>query len=211
MHLDSIEAYVDSIGMHVDFIEIHSLAETMRLQRDSAVLAVIDVQEKLMPVIDRHKEVVRNVDRLVRGCHVLGVPAILTEQYVKGLGATVPAIRTAFEETSGYRPVEKACFSAHGCEAFATQLAALERKQVLVAGVEAHVCVYQTVLDLLSAGLEVTLIADAVSSRTAENREIALRRLVSEGVKLSSTEMALFELTTVSGTAEFKAISRLVK
>jgi len=183
----------------------------MKLERENAVLVVIDVQEKLMPVIDRHKDVARNVDRLVRGCHVLGVPVILTEQYVKGLGATVPAIRTAFEETSGYRPIEKGCFSAHGCEAFVTQLAALERKQVLVAGVEAHVCVYQTVLDLLAAGFEVTLVADAVSSRTAENREIALRRLVGEGVKLSSTEMALFELAVVSGTPEFKAISRLVK
>ena len=183
----------------------------MKLQRDNTVLIVIDVQEKLMPVIDRHKEVARNVDRLVRGCHVLGVPAILTEQYVKGLGATVPAIRTTFEETGGYRPIEKACFSAHGCEAFAAQLAALERRQVLVAGVEAHVCVYQTVLDLVAAGLEVTLVADAVSSRTAENKEIALRRLVSEGVKLSSTEMALFELAAVSGTDEFRAISKLVK
>lgn len=183
----------------------------MRLQRDNAVLVVIDVQEKLMPAIDRQEDVLRNVDRLVRGCHVLGVPAILTEQYAKGLGATVPPIRTAFEETGGYRPIEKACFSARGCEAFATQLAALERTQVLIAGVEAHVCVYQTVLDLLAGGLEVTLIADAVSSRTAENKELALRRLVSEGVKLSSTEMALFELAKVSGTAEFKAISKLVK
>lgn len=183
----------------------------MRLDRDNAVLAVIDVQEKLMPVIDRHKEVARNIDRLVRGCHVLGVPVLLTEQYVKGLGPTVPALRAAFEETGGYRPLEKACFSAHGCEAFATQLAALERRQVLIAGIEAHVCVYQTVLDLLGAGLEVTLLADAVSSRTAENREIALRRMVGEGAKLSSTEMALFELARVSGTAEFKEISKLVK
>ena len=192
-------------------VEVKLRALDMKLQRDNTVLVVIDVQDKLMPVIDRHKEVVRNIDRLVRGCHVLGVPALVTEQYVKGLGSTDAAIRTAFEETSGYRPIEKDCFSAHGCEAFATQLAALERKQVLVAGVEAHVCVYQTVLDLLTAGLEVTLVADAVSSRTAENKEIALRRMVSEGVKLSSTEMALFELAAVSGTPEFKSISRLVK
>ncbi|HEY0158766.1 MAG TPA: hydrolase [Thermoanaerobaculia bacterium] len=183
----------------------------MRLLRDSAVLVVIDVQEKLMPVIDRHKEVARNVERLVRGCHVLGVPAILTEQYVKGLGPTIPAIRTAFEETGGYRPFEKSCFSAQGCEPFAAQLAALERRQVLVAGVEAHVCVYQTVLDLIAAGSRVTLIADAVSSRTVENKEIALRRQVAEGAKLSSTEMALFELAAVSGTDEFKAISKLIK
>lgn len=78
-----------------------------------------------MPVIDRAKDVVRNVDRLVRGCHVLRVPAILTEQYVRGLGGTVATVRKAFEETAGYRPIEKSCFSAYGCEAFAAQLAAL--------------------------------------------------------------------------------------
>jgi nicotinamidase-related amidase len=183
----------------------------MKLNRNNAVLVVIDVQEKLMPVIDRQKDVVRNIDRLVRGCHVLGVPAILTEQYVKGLGPTVAGVRKAFEETTGYRPIEKSCFSAHGCTAFAAQLAALERPQVIVAGVEAHVCVYQTVIDLLGAGMQVTLVADAISSRTEENKEIALRRLVSEGVKLSSTEMALFELAVVSGTDEFRAISKLVK
>lgn len=183
----------------------------MRLDRHNAVLVVIDVQARLMPVIDRADVVVRNVERLVRGCHVLSVPAILTEQYVKGLGTTVPDVRRAFEETTGYRPIEKMCFSAQGCEAFAAQLAALERKQVIVAGVEAHVCVYQTVRDLQAAAMSVTIVADAVSSRTPENKDIALRRLISEGVKLSSTEMALFELAVVSGTDEFRAISKLVK
>lgn len=183
----------------------------MKLDRKNAVLVVIDVQEKLMPVIAGSDEVLLNVERLVRGADILGIPAVLTEQYVKGLGPTVAPVRRAFEETSGYRPIEKSCFSAHGCEPFAAQLAALERKQVLIAGVETHVCVYQTVRDLQRAGFEVTIIADAVASRTEQNRDIALRRLVAEGVKLSSTEMALFELTVVSGTDEFRAISRLVK
>ena len=183
----------------------------MRLERANTVLLVIDVQQKLMPVIDGADRVVRNIERLVRGAHILGVPALLTEQYVKGLGPTVDAVRIAFEESGGYRPIEKACFSAQGCEPFAAQLAALRRRQVVVAGVETHVCVYQSVTDLLTAGYEVTIVADAVSSRTPRNREIALQRLVSEGVKLSSTEMALFELLGVSGTDEFRAISRLVK
>lgn len=183
----------------------------MRLTRDNTVLVVIDVQEKLMPVIDRADAVLRNIDRLVRGAHLLGIPVLLTEQYVKGLGPTVEQLRNAFEETSGYRPIEKACFSAHGCEPFAAQLAALERRQVVVAGVETHVCVYQTVSDLITAQLDVTIVADAVSSRTRENREIALGRMAAEGVKLSSTEMVLFELLGVSATDEFRAISRLVK
>lgn len=182
-----------------------------RLDRQNAVVLVIDVQEKLLPAIHDGKHVVRNVERLVRGAHVLGVPVLVTEQYVKGLGATVTPLREALEETGGYRPIEKSCFSAQGCAAFAAQLAALERRQVIVAGVEAHVCVYQSVLDLLGNGYEVTIVADAVSSRTAGNREIALQRLVAEGAKLSSTEMALFELTVVSGTDGFRAISRLIK
>lgn len=164
-----------------------------------------------MPVIHERFEVEANVERLIRGARVLGIPAIVTEQYVKGLGPTVEPLRRALEETNGYRPIEKDCFSAHGCAAFAAQLAALDRRQVLLAGVEAHVCVYQTARDLLASGLKVWLIADAVSSRTVRNRDLALQRLVSEGARLSSTEMALFELLVVSGTEEFRAISRLVK
>ena len=183
----------------------------MRLDRNDTVLIVIDVQEKLMPVIDSRDEVERNIDRLVRGCHILGIPALLTEQYVKGLGATVAPVRQAFEETSGYRPIEKDCFSAHRCDPFAAQLAALERKQVLVAGVETHVCVYQSIIDLLAGGYDVTVVADAVSSRTQQNKSIALARLQSEGAKISSTERALFELLVVSGTETFRAISKLVK
>jgi len=183
----------------------------MRLERGNAVLAVIDVQEKLMPVIDGADELLRNVGRLIRGAHVLGIPVLVTEQYVKGLGPTVAPVREALEATGGHRPIEKSCFSAHGCAAFADQLAALDRRHVLLAGVETHVCVYQTALDLLRAGLDVTLIADAVSSRTIRNRDIAIQRLAAEGARLSSTEMALFELTVTSGTEEFKSISRLVK
>ena len=174
------------------------------MERRNTILLIIDVQQKLMPVIDDAENVLRNIERLVRGCHILGVPAMLTEQYVKGLGPTVEPVRKAFEETFGYQPIEKMCFSA--AEHLPTG-----RRQVLVAGVETHVCVYQTVSGLLAAGFEVTMVADAVSSRTPRNREIALHRLVSDGAKLSSTEMALFELLGVSGTDEFRAISRLIK
>jgi nicotinamidase-related amidase len=183
----------------------------MRLDRANTILLVIDVQEKLMPVIHEHENVVRNLERLIRGCHILGVPVIVTEQYVKGLGSTVEPIRRALDETGAPRPIEKSCFSAPRCDAFAAQLAALARRQVLVAGVETHVCVYQSVLDLLAAQYSVSLVADAVSSRTARNRDIALHRLGSEGAKLSSTEMVLFELLVESGTDEFRAIARLVR
>lgn len=164
-----------------------------------------------MPVIHERFDVERNIERLIRGAHILGVPVVVTEQYVKGLGPTVKLLRATLEETNGYRPIEKNCFSAHGCAAFAAQLAALDRRQVLLAGVETHVCVLQTALDLLGAGWKVWIAADAVSSRTARNRDIGLQRLVSEGVKLSSTEMALFEMLVVAGTEEFRAVSKLVK
>lgn len=183
----------------------------MKLDRLQTVLVVIDVQEKLMPVIAGADTVIANLERLIRGTHILGVPVIVTEQYVRGLGPTVAPLRAALDETHGYRPIEKSCFSAQGCEPFVAQLAALERRQVLVAGVETHVCVHQTVQDLLAAGFSVTLIEDAVSSRSLQNRDTALRRFAADGVKPSSTEMALFELTAVSGTEEFRAISRLVK
>ena len=182
-----------------------------RLLRHEALLLVIDVQEKLMPVIDGAAEVEANVERLVRGCHVLDVPPLLTEQYVQGLGRTVPRVRRALEETFGYAPIEKTCFSANGAGEFQAELRRLRKKQILVAGVEAHVCVYQTVGDLLAGGYDVTLIADAISSRTAENKAIALQRMSHDGARLSSTEMALFELLGVSGTDEFAQILALVK
>lgn len=164
-----------------------------------------------MPVIHERFDVERNIERLVRGAHVLGVPVVLTEQYVKGLGPTVEALRKVLEETNRYRPIEKNCFSAQGCNAFATQLATLERKQVILCGVEAHVCVFQTALDLLAAGFGVWIAADAVSSRTAQNKSIALQRLVAEGARLSSTEMALFEMLVAAGTDEFREISKIIR
>ena len=182
-----------------------------RLVRADAFLVVIDVQEKLMPVIDDHELVARNIDRLVRGCKVLDVPTLLTEQYVKGLGATIPTIRKAFEETSTYEPIEKSSFSAYGCAEFLTALRLLQRKHAIVAGIETHVCVYQTVMDLLANGYAVTIVADAAGSRAASNKDTGLRRMLAEGAKLSSTEMVLFELLVESGTDEFREISRLIK
>ena len=164
-----------------------------------------------MPVINGHAAVARNIERLVRGCKVLDVPALLTEQYVKGLGATIPSIKKAFQETSEYEPIEKSSFSGWGCAEFVTALRLLQKRQAIVAGIEAHVCVYQTVVDLLGNGYEVTIVADAAGSRRASNKDVALRRMTAAGAKLSSTEMCLFEMLVNAGTDEFREISRLVK
>ncbi|MGH9423526.1 MAG: hydrolase [Thermoanaerobaculia bacterium] len=182
-----------------------------RLQRADAFLVVIDLQQKLLPVIHDREAIERNIDRLVRGSKVIDIPAIVTEQYVQGLGPTVPSIRRAFEETYGYEPIEKSCFSGFGCAEFVMTTRNLHRKQVIVAGIESHVCVYQTVGDLLANGYDVTIVADAISSRTPANKEIAIRRMIADGAHLSSTEMVLLELTVNSGTDEFREISRLVK
>jgi nicotinamidase-related amidase len=182
-----------------------------RLHRADAFLVVIDVQQKLMPVIDDRETIERNIEKLVRGSKVVDIPAILTEQYVQGLGQTVPIIRRAFEETSGYVPIEKSCFSGYGCAEFVMATRNLHRKQAIVCGIEGHVCVYQTVGDLLANGYDVTIIADAISSRTQANKDIAIRRMIADGARLSSTEMVLFELTVSSGTDEFREISRLMK
>ncbi len=153
-----------------------------------------------MPVIHEREEIENNLVRLIRGAKTLGVPVIVTEQYPKGLGRTVESVRDALGEA--YKPIEKMTFSA------AEHIDLAGRTQVLMAGVETHVCVYQTVSEL-KAG--VWIVADAVSSRTAENKDIALRRMTADGARLSSTEMALFELLRESGTDEFRAIAALVK
>ena len=164
-----------------------------------------------MPVMDNRVTLERNLDRLIRAVDVLEMPVIVTEQYPRGLGSTDAVIKRALEETGGYSPIEKNCFSACGCDPFVSQLKNSHRKQVLVAGVETHVCVYQTVVDLIERGFDVSVVADAVSSRSATNREIGLTRMTNEGAKITSTEMALFEMLIGAGTQEFRDISRLIK
>jgi nicotinamidase-related amidase len=182
-----------------------------RLQRAEALLVVIDVQEKLLPVIHGGAALVRNIERLIRGMFALDVPVVVTQQYTQGLGPTVPELASALRETVGYTPVEKTSFSAFGCGEFVSAMRLARRKQILVAGIETHVCVYQTVKDLLGADYDVTLIADALSSRAPENKDLALRRMLTDGAHLSSTEMALFELLGHSGTDEFRAVAKLIR
>lgn len=182
-----------------------------KLQRDDSLLVVIDVQERLLPVIHDGDRIVQNIDRLIRGMHLLDVPVVLTEQYVKGLGPTVEPLRITLGDTSGYEPIEKMCFSSSGCLDFSVKLESLKRRQIVLCGVETHVCVHQTAMDLLDNDYMVYVVADAVGSRTFQNRDYALQRLQSEGGRVTTTEMALFELTVTSGTDEFRAISKLVK
>lgn len=180
----------------------------LRLVRDKAALIVVDIQERLLPAIFERERVAQNSLRLIRGAGVLGLPIIATEQYRKGLGTTMPEIAKAIQ---GFAPLEKLAFSACGAKGFVEALAARNSSQVLLCGIETHVCVSQTGLDLLDAGFDVFVAADAVSSRTPENHRLGLERMRDAGAVIVSTEMALFELIEKAGTDEFKQILTLVK
>ncbi|MEY4179551.1 MAG: hypothetical protein RLY70_3125 [Planctomycetota bacterium] len=184
------------------------------MSRDDTVLLVIDMQERLVPVVRNPDRLVWNVVRLLQGANVLGVPAIATEQYPRGLGATLPSIVAGLAATSdgaaGAIP-DKLSFSAFGCAAIRERLVAIGRPNVLVCGIETHVCVLQTVLDLTHAGYRVFLAEDAVESRSEADRQTALRRMEAAGTTLTTVESALFEWCVEAGTPEFKQISQLVK
>jgi nicotinamidase-related amidase len=172
---------------------------------DTALL-VIDMQEKLIPAIPDGKRVVWNARRLLDGAKILGLPIIGTEQYPQGLGPTVPELA----ERLGSLP-SKTTFSGGGCPGLFTDLEQKGIGKVLLTGVETHVCVLQTTLDLLAAGWSVFVAVDAVGSRFEIDHVTALDRMNCAGATLTTTESALFEWCAVSGTPEFKQISRLAR
>jgi len=180
------------------------------LSRQNTILLVVDIQEKLAAVMDERERVVQQSLRMIRAAHVLDVPVLVTEQYSKGLGPTVPELREALE--GGPQAVEKLTFSCCGEEGVLNALGALpERDTVLLVGMEAHVCVYQTALDLMAHEYAVHLAADAVCSRRPRDEQIALDGLRGLGVTVTTVESAIFQLLEQAGTAEFKEILKLVK
>lgn len=177
------------------------------LRPESTVLLVVDVQERLMPVIHEQASCLAAIARLIEGAQVLGVPILATEQYPAGLGATCAPVRQCWGPV---QPIEKTRFS--GCvEGVVQRLAELDRPLVLIVGVETHVCVQQTVLDLLRLGYTPYLCADAVSSRRPLDRDTALDRMRQAGAVVTTTESVLFELLGEAGTEAFKSILRIVK
>ena len=179
------------------------------LRRERTALVVVDLQEKLLPAIADRERVLRNGLLLLRMAHELELPVVLTTQYEKGLGPTVPEVR---ELAPCVTPVDKVAFGCFGSDAFRERLAGLPgRDQLLVAGIEAHICVAQTALGALGAGYQVHVAADAVGSRGAENRQIGLRRMERAGAVLSSAEMALYELLARSDGAAFKRLLPYLK
>ena len=181
------------------------------LRRENTVLTVVDMQERLLPALPdaRRTSVMRNVAIAVDAAGVLGVPVLVTEQYPKGLGPTVPEIRERLG--AGFAPIEKLAFSCGRSPEFKSALQASGRRDILICGVEAHVCVLQTVMDLHRDGYRVYVAADAVGSRRDLDWERGLALMETAGATVGTTELFLFQLVERAGTDEFKQISQLVK
>ena len=180
------------------------MAPARVLDRGRAALVVVDFQEAFRPAVRDFDRAAAGAATLVRGARILDLPVIVTQQYPKGLGQTVPELA---EHLDGIEPLDKVCFSAAAADGFDLH----GRDQALICGIESHVCVSQTAHDLLDRGVEVHVASDAVTSRTDANRELGLHKMESSGAVLTSVETALFELLGAAGTDEFKQVQGLVK
>jgi len=178
------------------------------LSVEDAVLMVIDMQGNLYESMQDKEFLQENVRKLIRGMQVFGVPVIVTEQIPEKLGPTIDPVASLLHAV---QRIPKSDFSCCGDGKIMKALKAFERRQVLLSGIEAHVCVYQTAIDLLGFGYDVHLVADAVSSRTVMNREIGIAKMRDEGARLASTEMVLFELVRTAEDPKFKEIFKIVK
>jgi nicotinamidase-related amidase len=183
---------------------------TLTLNEKDTLLLIVDVQERLAPAMnpELYGALIENVRRFGAARSVLDLATVVTEQYPKGLGATVAPIRDAFEGVAAHKKIS---FSAMGDEGIAKAIEAAGRQSVVVAGMETHICVYQTVRDLVDAGFRVHVLADAVASRSRDNHAIGLALMEKAGASISSTEMVLFDLLGRAGTDAFKTISKLVR
>jgi nicotinamidase-related amidase len=180
----------------------------MRLYLNNTVFVVVDIQERLFPHIHEHLMLEQNCHKLLSGVRILEAPLIVTEQYPKGLGPTISSIQS---ELSEIKPIEKITFSCCANEEFTGTLKNLGRHNVILCGIEAHVCVLQTAIDLKEMGFQPVVVVDCISSRRQKDKEVALIRLQQENVLITNYESVLFELCSVAGTDTFKAISHLVK
>ncbi len=178
------------------------------LSVEDTVLFVIDMQGNLYESMQDKQFLLENVRKLIRGVQIFGIPVIVTEQIPEKLGPTIEPVASLLPDVMR---LPKSDFSCCGDEKIMKALKAAERQQVLLCGIETHVCVYQTAVDLLGFGYDVHLVADAVSSRTVLNREIGIEKMRDEGARLASTEMVLFEWIRTADDPKFKEIFRIVK
>ncbi len=180
----------------------------MRIRKEHSAGLIIDIQERLFPSIQENDLLFKNTMLLITGLQILDIPVLASEQYTQGLGFTVTEIRNMFEPALIYEKTAFSCCDDPGIQA---SLKNLHRKNIIIAGIEAHVCVLQTTVDLLENGYLPVIVEDCIASRKKVDKSIAIERMRQEGALITSYESILFELARVSGTEQFKAISKLVK
>ncbi len=182
-------------------------ANTLDLSRTA--LVVIDMQESFRPIISDFAETAARIALIAHAAHLLKLPVLVTEQYPKGLGATANEIRAVLP--AGQEAIEKTAFSSCGAQSFVSLLQQTGAQQILVCGIEAHICVNQTTHDLLARGYQVHLLTDCITARAPESKEVGLTKMQRSGALPSSTEMALFELLRDAQHKQFKAVQKLIK
>jgi hypothetical protein len=180
----------------------------MRIIKDQTAGLIIDIQEKLYPFIVENELLAINTGILIRGLQAMNIPLIVTEQYTKGLGPTIQPLQPLF---GSLHPIEKLSFSCCDEPAFMQTLSALKKKFIVIAGIESHVCVMQTTIDLLERNFVPVVVEDCISSRRLNDKIMAVNRMRRSGAVITTYESILFELLRYSGTDEFRAISKLVK
>lgn len=180
----------------------------MRILREDAAAVIIDVQENLVPVIHDSETVVKRLKKLVEGLEILEIPLIVSQQYTKGLGETIEPLKKEFYQFSFYEKQSFSCLDDHTIE---KRIKDIHKKNVIVAGIESHVCVLQTAIDLKAKGFNPVVVADAIGSRKPMDKEIALKRMQEEGILLTTVESILFELCRFSENIKFKALSKVIK
>jgi len=178
------------------------------LEREEAALLVVDVQERLWAVMQERQRLVDRIVIMIKACQLMKIPIYVTEQYPKGLGATVSPVKQVL---GGNEPLVKMTFSCCGLTRLPKMLKEERIEQVIIVGIESHVCVLQTALDLVAHGFQIHVPRDAVSSRHEQDERTALQRLAREGVVITTVEMALFELLRTAEALEFKEVSRLIR
>lgn len=180
----------------------------MLINQNKCLGLIIDIQEKLYTHISEHERLLEQTIKLIKGIQVLEIPLIVTQQYTRGLGPTIAELQKYLTDVE---PIEKRSFSCCGETVFNSALQGKDKAYILMAGIEAHVCVQQTALELKAKGYLPVIIADCVNSRNPYDKEIAIQRMQDAGCIITTCESILFELCRVSGTAEFKEISKIIK
>jgi nicotinamidase-related amidase len=184
------------------------MIEKFFLERNNTIFVIIDIQEKLSSKMKYRTSILNNTIKLINSCKILNIPIIVTEQYPKGIGQTEKEI---IEHLPEYNPILKMTFSCYGEENFRDALNGAKKSNIIIAGIEAHVCVLQTALDCIKAGYNVHVIKDAICSREESNMETAIKLMFAGGAVISSTEIAIFQLLKECGTEEFKKIMPFIK